>query len=519
MVCAAEPRIDKAKAQHAVDFIQSLKHTKGQWAGQPFILLPWQEKIIRDIFGTVKGNGCRQYNTAYIEIPKKNGKSELAAAVALYLLFADDEPGAEIYSAAADRDQAAIVFNVAAEMVRMSPALMKRCRILDSVRRIVVYKTASFYRVLSADVKNKHGFNVHGVIFDELHAQPNRELYDVLTEGTGDARRQPLWFIITTAGIDRNSICWEVHEKARQILNGTREDPSFYPVIYGLDDEENWEDEGNWYRVNPSLGTVIDIEKVQAAFNEAKQNVARENNFRRLRLNQWVKQSMRWMKLDKWDASAGIVDPDKLRGRNCYAGLDLSSTIDLTAFGMVFPDDDGTYDVLMHFWIPEDTMIEKEKRDRVPYSRWVREGYVTATPGDVIDYKFVQSDIEEYAETYDIREIAFDRWGATKIQQDLTDAGFTMVQFGQGFASMSPPTKELMTLVLGLKLRHGGNPVLRWNIDNLVVRQDPAGNLKPDKEKSTQKIDGAVALIMALDRATRHADTGSVYDDRGIEVI
>jgi len=451
-------------------------------------------------------------------VPTHN--SELAAAVALYLLFGDGEPGAEVYGAAADRFQASIVYNVAAQMARQEPALTKRSRVLDSIKRIVVYSSNSFYQVLSAEAFTKHGLNVHGCIFDELHTQPNRELFDVLTKGSGDARRQPLYFLITTAGIDRNSICWEVHEKARQILNGTREDPTFYPVLYGLDDDEDWGDEVNWYKVNPSLDAIIDIEKVRAHYHEAKQSKTEENVFRQLRLNQWVKQSVRWMQLDKWDASDGKVDTEKLKGQPCYAGLDLSSTTDLTALCLVFPQADGTYDILAHFWIPEETMRERERRDRVPYTNWVEQGYVTATPGNVIDYGFVQQTLEGYASEYDIKEVAFDRWGATKLSQDLTNAGFTMVEFGQGYKSMSAPTKELETLVLGRRLRHGGNPVLRWNIDNLVVKQDPAGNIKPDKQKSTQKIDGAVALIMALDRATRHSEAEtSIYETEGLMII
>lgn len=503
-------------ADRAVAFIRSLTHTKGEWSRRKFNLLPWQERIIRDIFGILKEDGYRRYNTVYVEVPKKNGKSELAAAVALYLLFADNEPGAEIYSAAADRGQASIVFNIAAEMVRQSPVLSKRCKIIDSVKRIVVHRTNSFYQVLSAEAYTKHGFNVHGVIFDELHAQPNRELFDVLTEGSGDARRQPLYFLITTAGVDRNSICWEVHEKARQLLNGTREDPGFYPVILGLEEDEDWENEANWRKVNPSIDHIIDIEKVRSAYREAKEDPAKENNFRRLRLNQWVKQSMRWMQLEKWDACDGRVG--NLIGRACYGGLDLSSTTDLTALSLVFPCGD-LYEVLMHFWIPEDTMRERERRDRVPYSKWVKQGLVTATPGNVIDYRWIRQALNDIAPMYDIKEVAYDPWNATEIVQDLADDGFVMVPVRQGFASLSAPTKELMTLVLGQRLRHGGNPVLRWNVDNLVIRTDPAGNIKPDKEKSTQKIDGAVALIMAIDRAVRHADDRSVYEDRGILTV
>ena len=267
---------NEEKARRTINFINQLKHTKGKWRGVPFDLLPWQDKIIRDIFGTVKPNGFRQYNTAYVEIPKKNGKSELAAAIALYLTCGDMEWGAEVYGCASDRQQASIVFDVAVEMVEQCPALKKRIKPIMSVKRLVYKPTSSFYQVLSSEAFTKHGLNIHGVIFDELHAQPNRDLYDVMTKGSGDARTQPLFFLITTAGTDRNSICWEVHQKAIDILEGRKIDPTFYPVIYGLPDDEDWTDEANWYKVNPSLGHTIDIEKVRAAFNSAKENPAEE---------------------------------------------------------------------------------------------------------------------------------------------------------------------------------------------------------------------------------------------------
>lgn len=497
---------DHDKADRAVTFINNLKHTKGVWHGVPFDLLPWQDKIVRDIFGTVKENGYRQYNTAYVEIPKKNGKSELAAAVALYLTCGDGEWGAEVYGCAADRQQASIVFDVAVDMVDQSPALKKRIKPILSQKRLVYMPTASFYQVLSAEAYTKHGLNVHGVVFDELHAQPNRQLYDVMTKGSGDARCQPLFFLITTAGTDRNSICYEVHQKAEDILRGKKHDPTFYPVIYGIDDNDDWTDEKNWYKANPSLDHTIDIEKVRAAFQSAKENPAEENLFRQLRLNQWVKQSVRWMPMHQWEKCSFTVDPEKLKGRECYGGLDLSSSIDITAFVLVFPPipGDDKYYVLPYFWIPEENMELRVRRDHVPYDIWVREGYLNTTEGNVIHYGFIEKFIEDLWQDYNIKEIAFDRWGAVQMTQNLEGAGFTVVPFGQGYKDMSPPTKELMKLVLEKRIAHGGNPVLSWMMDNIHVRTDPAGNIKPDKEKSTEKIDGAVALIMALDRAIRN---------------
>lgn len=514
---------DKSAADYAVAFIQELCHTKGTWAGKKFQLLDWQEQIIRDIFGTVKQNGYRQFNTAYIEIPKKNGKSELAAAVALLLLCGDGEQRAEIYGCAADRNQAKIVYDVAADMVRFCPALEKRVKILESAKKLIYLPTNSTYQVLSADVANKHGFNTHGVIFDELHTQPNRKLYDVMVQGSGDARMQPLYFLITTAGNNTESICYEVHQKALDIMSGRKIDPTFYPVIYGAGTDEDWTDPKVWKKANPSLGETIGLDKVQAACDSAKQNPIEENSFRQLRLNQWVKQSVRWMPMDKWDACAFPVNPEELEGRVCYGGLDLSSTTDLTSFCLVFPPEDEyePYYILPYFWLPEDTLPLRVNRDHVPYDLWERQGFIQTTEGNVVHYGFIEKFIEKLGEVYNIREIAFDRWGAVQMVQNLEGMGFTVVPMGQGFASMSPPTKELMKLTLEKKLAHGGHPVLRWNMDNIFIRTDPAGNIKADKAKSTEKIDGAIACIMALDRAIRCGnDTSeSVYDTRGLLVF
>ncbi|HIU07320.1 MAG TPA: terminase large subunit [Candidatus Limiplasma pullistercoris] len=514
---------DERKAQRVVRFIEALRHTKGEFHGQPFHLLPWQEKIIRDVFGTVRDDdlSMRQYTTAYIEIPKKNGKSELGAAIALNMLINDDEWKAEVYSCASDRQQAAIVFDVAVDMVRQSPALMKRVKIIPSTRRMIYQPTGSIYQVLSSEVATKHGLNVSACIFDELHTQPTRALYDVMTQGSGDARKQPLWFLLTTAGTDRNSICWEVHQKALDIIEGRKIDPRFYPVLFGLPDDADWTSEENWYRANPSLDHTITIDKVRDAFRKAQETPADENQFRQLRLNQWVKQSVRWMPMDKWDECGGVVDPYALEGRACYAGLDLSSTSDLTALVLVFPptSEDEPYIALPFFWLPEETLSLRVRRDHVPYDQWAKRGFIQTTEGNVVHYGFIERFICELGERYDIREIAHDRWNATMMVQTLEDDGFTMVPFGQGFKDMSPPTKELMRLVLEHRLCHGGHPVLRWNMDNAFVRTDPAGNLKLDKEKSTEKVDGAVALVMALDRAMKNQGGDSVYNHRGLIVL
>lgn len=511
------------KANRVTGFIECLKHTKGEFHGKPFLLLPWQKQAVSDVFGTVRENDptARQYSSAYIEIPKKNGKSELGAALALNMLVNDDEWKAEVYSCASDRQQAAIVFDVAVDMVKQSPALSRRIKIIPSTRRMVYQPTGSIYQVLSSEVATKHGLNVSACIFDELHTQPTRALYDVMTQGSGDARKQPLWIFLTTAGTDRNSICWEVHQKAVDILEGRKADPRFYPVVFGLLDDADWQDEQNWYKVNPSLDHTIALDKVKDAFRKALETPADENMFRQLRLNQWVKQSVRWMPMDRWDECGGVVTEEEFEGRECYAGLDLSSTTDLTTLVLMFPplDDEEPFSALPFFWLPEDTIPLRVRRDHVMYDQWEKLGYILTTEGNVVHYGFIEQFVVRLGERFNIREIAYDRWNATMMVQSLEDDGFTMVPFGQGFKDMSPPTKELMRLVLERRLNHGAHPVLRWNMDNAYVRTDPAGNLKIDKEKSTEKVDGAVALVMALDRAMKHQGGGSVYDGRGLLLI
>lgn len=513
---------DKKKADRAVTFIENLCHTKGKWAGTPFWLLPWQEQLIRDIFGIVKPDGNRQFRTAFVEICKKVGKSELAAAIALYLLYADNEPSAEVYGAAADRQQASIVFDVAKQMVEMSPALMKRSKLMGATKRIVNYGNAGYYQVLSAEVGGKHGFSVSGLVFDEIHTQPNRQLYDVLTKGSSDARQNPLHFIITTAGNDRHSIAYELHTKAVDILEGRREDPTFYPVVYGLKDDEDWEDEANWYKVNPSLGYTVDVERLRDAYREAKQNPADEITFKWLRCNMWVSSTVAWIPDAIYMRGNEPIDMASLEGRDCYAGLDLSSTGDITALVLIFPprDEDEKFVLLPYFWIPEETIPRRVKANSVPYDIWEKQGYIMSTEGNVIHYDFIEKFIMDLSEKYHILEIAVDRWNATHVIQNLEDNGLTMVPFGQGFASMSAPTKEFYRLLMEGKIIHGGHPVMRWMAGNVVVDTDPAGNIKVTKAKSKEKIDGIVAAIMALDRAVRHeGESRSVYDTRGIILI
>jgi len=501
-----------SQADRAVRLINQLTHTSGPFAGQPFNLRPWQEKqIVRPLFKQRK-DGLRQYRTCLLMLPRKNGKSELAAALAVYFLLFDGEIGAQVYSAAADKDQAALVFNVAAQMIRNDPELAAVCEIIDSQKRIVHRASGSFYRAISAEAYSKHGFNASVVIYDELHAAPNRELWDVLSTSQG-ARSQPLMMAITTAGYDRHSILWELYAHSKKVQENPALDPTFLPILFEAPIGADWTSEKVWKAANPALGDFRSLEEMRAACQRAKAIPAQENTFRRLYLNQWTEQSERWLDLSAWDASAGVVDLADLRGRPCYAGLDLSSRTDLTACVLVFPDDDDGVTVLPFFFVPAENVAQRERADRVPYAQWIKDGLIIATPGNVVDQGFIREKINELGEQYGIQELAFDPWNATKIATELTGDGFRVVELRQGFRSLSEPTKHLGALVTSKKLRHGKHPVLRWMASNMVVRQDPNGNIAPDKAKATERIDGIVALIMGLSRAivAERPQTAEVY--------
>jgi phage terminase large subunit-like protein len=522
-------RYDPKKAEYVQAFIAALRHTKAEWKGQPFILLPWQADIIKTVFGVIGEDGYRQFRTCYIEVGKKNGKTMLAAAVALYLLIADGEAGAEIYSCAADRGQASLIYREAAIMAKNCPALAKRVKVLDSIKRISYAETNSFYQVLSSEGYSKHGINPQAVLYDETHVA-DREMFRVMTHGSSDARRQPLHLFITTAGNNTHSVGYELHQKAMDIRDGRKIDPTFLPVIYAAETEDEWTDPATWARANPSMGVTIPEDSLARACESAKQNPSEENSFRQLRLCQWTQQAVRWMPMHLWDSCAFDVNEELLRGKPCYAGLDLSSTTDITALVLVFPPtaDCEKYQVLPYFWLPEDNIDLRVRRDHVPYDIWKSQGLFNVTEGNVVHYEYIENFIDRLRNRFDIREIAFDRWGAAQMVQNLESLGFQVVPFGQGFKDMSPPTKELMRLVLGKQIAHGGNPVLRWMMDNVCIQTDSeggeaigvddAGNIKPSKAKSNEKIDGVVALIMGLARALVNdgAPKESVYDTRGV---
>jgi phage terminase large subunit-like protein len=496
-----------SRADHAVRVINQLTHTKGPFASETFHLRKWQEHdIIRPLF-TVRPDGLRQYRTCLLMLPRKNGKSEIAAALAIYFLMFDGEIGGEVYSAASDKDQAALVFNVAAQMIRNDPELLAQCEIIDSQKRIVHRRSGSFYRAISAEAYSKHGFNASVVIYDELHAAPSRELWDVLSTSQG-ARAQPLMIAITTAGYDRHSILWELYAHAKKVAEDPTLDPTFLPIIYEAPQEADWTDEKVWKACNPALGDFRSLEDMRVACVRAKEIPAQENTFRRLYLNQWTEQSERWLDMTAWNECAGDVGwrqmREEFKGRHCVGGFDLSSRTDLTALALIFEDGKDGLAVLPFFWVPEDGAAKRSKTDRVPYEQWIKTGLIIPTPGNVIDQGFIREDINRLAKDYGMSEFAFDPWNATKLSVELAQDGIAVVELRQGFRSLSEPTKHLGGLVAGRKFRHGGHPVLKWMAGNMVVRQDPNGNLAPDKSKVTERIDGIVATIMGIAAALVH---------------
>lgn len=506
-------RYDFKKADKVCRFFENLTCTYGRFAEKPFRLLTWQEEILRKVFGTVyKDTGFRVIRKVFCQIAKKNGKTEFAGALALYMLMADDENTARVYCAAADKEQATLVFESSAQMVRNDEMLsgrtgIKCTKIIDSTKRIVYFPTASYLKVLSSDVKTKHGLNVSAAIIDELHAHYDRNLFDVLTVGSGAARDQQLIFTITTAGYDKNSVCYEEYEYAKKIIKGLIKDDAYLPVIFEMGEKDDWKKEENWYKANPSLGITIKIEDMRDEFNKAMEIPARQNTFRQLRLNQWTQQANRWIDLDRWIAQGGerLNEADFL-GLQCCGGCDLSSVSDMTAWVLVFEDknDSELVYVLCRFWVPEARLTDPKNKYREAYQQWVKQGYLTVTPGDAIDYAFIKKQILEDNKKFKIDSVNFDRlFQGVQLMQELENDGLKVAEFAMGHKSFSYPMKDFEGRFLKGKIRHGNNPVLNWMADNIVVKPDVNNNLMPDKASAQGKIDGIVSLVMALDRNAR----------------
>ena len=524
---------DAARAQRAVDFLQRLYYFEGRWAGNHFRLTHWQERLVRYVFGWVtpyvhddgepalghdgKPVFVRLIRQVYLEVPRKNGKSTFSAALALLLAFEDDEAAPQVFFAAADRDQAKIAYKMAEILVRQDEDLASRAVIYNSTNKMILPNTNGELRALSSETKKLYGLNLHGLVFDELMAQPNRVLWDALTTAQG-SRLQPLIVAITTAGWDRTSVAFEQREYARQIAEGALTDPTFLGVCYTVDDKADWTLEETWRCAAPSLGETVDLSYYERKCNEAMGQPSAQNSFRTLMLCQWVGQSTRIIPMPDWDYCAEQPVP-ALKGQRCFGGLDLSKTTDMTALVLDFPLANGKHAWVPYIWVPEDGLRERGLRDRAPYEQWLEQGHLRVSPGNVIDYDLsIKPVLREAAEHYDLVDISYDRWGATQLASELEDDGFTMVKVGQGFASMSPPTKELLRLIVSHQLVTGNNAVLTWMADNAGGETDAAENLKFSKTRSATRIDGLVAGVMALDGAMRRGRKRvSIYEERGPE--
>jgi len=498
---------DPERAEEVVTWIQTLcRHSKGEWAGGLIVLEDWQKNILRIVFGWVREDGTRRFRTAYEEVARKNAKSTKAAAVGNYLTVGDQEPGAEVYSSATKEKQAKIVWDAADAMVRQSPQL--RQVVKQRKKNLSCARLQSKFEPLGADSETLDGLNVHGNLVDELHAHKDRSLWDVLETATG-ARRQPLTWAITTAGVyDPESIGWELHEHATQVLEGVIEDDTFFAIIFAADEGDDWREPATWAKANPNLGVSVKYDYMVEKCEKAKTTPSFENTFKRLHLDIWTEQVTRWIPIEMWDASDGI--PGALEGRDVWGGLDLSTKLDITALTLLAKADGGFFDCFFRFWVPEELVKEREKKHRLPsYAPWVASGHLIATPGNVIDYDFIKADILKLGAKMNIKEIGYDPWNASQLAIDLqrelnptvSPFGFMMVEMRQGMKTLSEPAKEFEKLVVDKKLRHGKHPLMRWMVGNASVRRDSNDNIVPDKQQSKAKIDGVLSTIEAVGRA------------------
>lgn len=496
---------DQALGERAPRFLEGFcRHSKGEWAGQLIRLEEIQWQTLQTIFGWRRADGTRRFRIAWIEWPRKNTKSTTAAGVGLYLMVGDGEPGAEVYSTATKKDQAKIVHDAAIAMVKASPELR---RFLRTVRNnISCARLGSKFEPLGADSERLDGLNCHGHIPDEVHAHKDRAAWDVVETSKG-ARRQPLTFAITTAGVyDPESIGWEMHDYACKVLEGTLEDDGFFALICAADEGDDWQARETWYKANPLLGVSIKEAYLEEQCEAAKKRPSFLNTFLRLHLNIWTQQITRWIRMEDWKACAAAAQP--FAGREVYGGLDLSTKLDITALTLL-AFSEGYCDLAFRFWVPEELAAERERKHELPsYRRWIQDGVLIATPGNVIDYDFILNDLVTLGKTIRIREIGFDPWNATQLAIQLGGAGFKMLEMRQGPKTLSEPSKEFEKLTVAHRFRHGGHPVMRWMVSNVTTRQDANGNIAPDKSTAAGKIDGVVSTILALGRAIVQPTSG-----------
>jgi phage terminase large subunit-like protein len=518
---AGECWFDHTAALKPINFSRDcLTHVEGELAGQPMEFEVWQQAVIANLFGWKRPDGTRRYREAFVYVPRKNGKTTLLGAIVTYVGFCDKEAGAQIVTAAAERDQASILWGISRRMVEQEEVLTDACKVHKSLRTIEIPATGTTIRPLSAEHKSKHGMNLHLGVVDELHVQGSPDLVDVLRTSVG-ARRQPMIVYITTADYARESICNTMLDYARKVRDGVIEDEQFLPVIYEATTADDWTDEDTWRRANPNYGVSIRADYLKAECEKARQMPSYENTFKRLHLNIVTEQAVRWLPIEAWDECVGDETPEemaeRLKGKKCFGGLDLATKRDLSAFCLYFPE--GA-ELLCWTWAPEEGAHEKERLDRAPYLTWSRQGYIDLTPGNVTDHRAIGDKILALAELYDVQDIAFDRWNAVPVIRELQEQGLKLAAYGQGYRDMSVPTKELESLVISRRLCHGGNPLLRWCASNVVVEHDAADNIKPVKDKSSERIDPIVAAVMAIGRSLAEEQKGpSVYESRGVLVF
>ncbi|MBX9877621.1 MAG: hypothetical protein K2Y22_04115 [Candidatus Obscuribacterales bacterium] len=512
---------DQEAADRVIKFFcRFLKHTDDEWAGKPFKPLQWQEDLLRELFGWKRADGTRRYRTLYLEIPRKNGKSTLAAAIAVYLLFCDAPVRGQIISAAADTDQAKIIFDTAKAMIEASPKLKKRCWIFK--KYIKVKKTGAIYKVVSADARTKHGTKPHGILFDELHVQKTRSLYDALRTGRGTLK-QPLEILLTTAGENPDSLCGNIHDYAINVRDGVFPDSTFLPKIFAAEKTDDWKDPKVWLKANPNLGSAISFESLRDECDMAQRMPSYENTFKQLYLNIWTESMDVFIPEAFWIRAGRDLVLEDFEGRKCWAALDLSKRIDPTALALCFPDDDfNKFFNFNKFWIPADLLEYHEKTDHVPYKLWAKDpkANLILTPGDIVDYTYIEEDLLKLMERFHMMELAFDPWRSEQFRTRLiNNEGIPAVEFRQGTRSMSGPMMDYEAMVISRQFQHDSNPMMKWMMRNLLAYRDSSGNIKPDKSKKNRRIDGPVASIMALARALEHKDDDSIYNTRGLIVL
>ncbi len=495
---------DVDAAEMAVAFFhECLVLVEGHKGGEPFILEGWQRAIVGCLFGWKREDGTRRYREAFIYVPRKNGKTPFCAGIVNLVMFTDDEPGAQLYSAAAEREQAAIIFKHASGMILREPELEKRCRIYKTYRSIERPETGATYKALSSDADTKHGLGPSLVIVDELHAHPNGELVDVLMTGTA-ARRQPLVIYITTADYSRESVCNTKYDYACKVRDGKITNSAHLPVIYEAKLEDDWKSPDVWRKANPNLGVSVQEDYLRQECLRAQDEPSYENTFKRLHLNIKTEQAERIVPMDAWDDCPGDIDAEAMQMARCHGGLDLAQRDDLAAFALGFPPphEDGDWSFLWWFWCPAGCIEKRERQHGVPYTTWARQGLITLTEGDDIDYGRIRRDLVEICSEYEVVDIGYDPYNATHLQQLLREEdGIEMVPMRQGALTMSEPTKYFIGRVATRRMNHGGNPIARWMAANMAVKRDHADNIVPAKDKSTGKIDGIVASVMAMGRA------------------